>query len=459
MDIEMQVKDVYSEIRCDFRDRKSCDKWKAEQELVIENERPLFSYMMATYNDDSLFNVAVNSLLNQSFTNWELIILDNSDKNPQLWEMIENAMYADKRIRGIKSDKNVGWPKAASICLQYVRGKYTTFLAADDCLCPDVLVKMSNILREEFPDILWVGNLFVEYDSKGAVLLGERIPQEKIYGSENRSDAIAEIMKYIYYNSFFHYMRVDFLKKNKIDFFEPYYADCAGMTEAMAKAEKMISVNFPVYCLTTNTSQTQGAYTWDSYRFIFVNQWKSIKDVFIRENYKNYENIYFIVMRIFLNLLENIRILCLGRCRDIYMNRIEKSGEEIIAQIENFLCNEDIEEMFRIMGEEGFDILIKNLKELKESNCFFCIEDIEKSCIEPVLQLALLDGEITYAQQIELLIQWLMNEKNPTCIGFYNFVRLLDEGGEMMIWKYREKYKKIAKKNKDYVLSFWDERF
>ena len=247
------------------------------------------------------------------------------------------------------------------------------------------------------------------------------------------------------------------MKKYRIDFFDPYYADCAGMTEAMAKAEKMVSINVPVYCLTTNTSQTQGAYTWDSYRSIFVNQWKSIKGVFERESYKNNENIYFVVMRVFLNLLENIRILCLGHCRDAFMNRIEKTGGEIISQIEDLLCNEDIEEMFRIMGKLGFDILINNLGSLRESNCILNLEDIEKSRIAPILQLALLDGELTYGQQIELLIQWLMDDNNPACIGFYNFVSLLDDGGEMMIWKYSEDYRRISKKNNDFTLSFWNE--
>lgn len=457
MNIDRQVREVYSEIICDLSDRESCERWKSEHEAVIGSEKPLFSYMMATYNDESLFNVAVNSLLSQTFENWELIILDNSDRNPHLWEMIENAMYADKRIRGIKSDRNYGWPKAASICLQYVRGEYTTFLAADDCLCLNALDKMSKILWKESPDILWVGNLFVEYNAEHVALLGERIPQTKVYNSENRSEAIVEIMRDIYYNSFFHYMRVEFLKKYRIDFFDPYYADCAGMTEAMAKAEKMVSINVPVYCLTTNTSQTQGAYTWDSYRSIFVNQWKSIKGVFERESYKNNENIYFVVMRVFLNLLENIRILCLGHCRDAFMNRIEKTGGEIISQIEDLLCNEDIEEMFRIMGKLGFDILINNLGSLRESNCILNLEDIEKSRIAPILQLALLDGELTYGQQIELLIQWLMDDNNPACIGFYNFVSLLDDGGEMMIWKYSEDYRRISKKNKEFTLSFWNE--
>ncbi len=455
MSIYEEVRDVYSKIVCDFSDRESCDRWRKDHE-DIKVGKPTFSYMMATYNDDSLFNASVNSLLRQSFTDWELVILDNSDKNTKVWNLIENAMYADKRIRGIKSDKNLGWPKAASVCLQHIQGEYTTFLAADDCLFVDALERMKEVLERETPDILWVGNFFVEYDAKAISSLKVKVPMAKIYNEENRSDAIAEIMENIYYNSFFHYMRVDFLKEYNIDFFDPYYADCAGMTEAMVRAKKMVSVDFPVYCLTTNTSQTQGRYTWGSYSSIFVNQWKSVKSVFEKENYRNNEKISFVVIRILLNLIENIRVLCLGSCRDVYMNKIEKSGREIISQIDEIMCNEYIGEMFRIAEKTGFNLLIDTFKALNESPCIFQIDDIEKSQSAPILKLALFDGELTYSQQIDSLIQWLLDEHNPACVGFYNFIELLDKGGEMMIWKYKEDYKRISKKNMEFVIPFWD---
>lgn len=85
MEIQEILDDLYNHILCDFTDRKSCEAWKnAKMEKQTEQphaERPFFSYMMCVYNDTSLLNAAINSLLKQSFPKWELIILDNSDKN------------------------------------------------------------------------------------------------------------------------------------------------------------------------------------------------------------------------------------------------------------------------------------------------------------------------------------------------------------------------------------------
>ena len=63
-------------------------------------------------------------------------------------------------------------------------------------------------------------------------------------------------MQSLYYNSFFHFERISFLKENNIDFFEPYYADFEGMTEAMCRAKRMVVVDKALYALTENTSQT-----------------------------------------------------------------------------------------------------------------------------------------------------------------------------------------------------------
>lgn len=43
----------------------------------------------------------------------------------------------------------------------------------------------------------------------------------------------------VYYNSVMHYVKIDFLKENGIDFYYPFYGDCQGMTEAIVRAEKL----------------------------------------------------------------------------------------------------------------------------------------------------------------------------------------------------------------------------
>lgn len=56
----------------------------------------------------------------------------------------------------------------------------------------------------------------------------------------------------LYYSSFFHFISIELLKNNKIDFYEPYYGDYEGVTEAMCRAVKTVAVN-KALCSEDNT--------------------------------------------------------------------------------------------------------------------------------------------------------------------------------------------------------------
>lgn len=401
---EEYLKIVYSDILCDFSNPEDCKRLKEMNADLVINEKPMFSFMMCVYNDTRLLNASINSLLKQSFKQWELIILDNSDQNEHAWEMIENAMNADPRIKGYRSPQNVGWPKGASICLQYVKGEYTTFLAADDCINIDSLAQIYNILAKESPDILWVGNAYVNFENENAITLtGVTTPQKyDVFDETNRSQAIIKIMQTIYYNSFFHYMKVDFLKENGIDFFEPYYADCAGMTKAMSVARKMITFNQAVYFLTTNTSQTAGTYSWDSYEYIFASQWRSVKDVFVREHYTDMEGIQYVAIRILNNLFGNINLLCRGNCRDKYMRPLEKSFEDIVHQLENLFAQTDILEMIILAGLPWFSVLLQKMQPLKNWHIDSACSFIQHSPIKALLVAAIQEKDLCFDDLISL---------------------------------------------------------
>ncbi len=444
-DFEQELNSVYFDFACDFFDDDSCDKYMLEKYNVI-NERPFFSIIMATYNDDRLINSAINSLLKQCFRDWELVIVDNSDTNDNMWRLLTKISLIDSRIKIIRSEKNVGWPKAASICMKHIKGKYTTFLAADDCLNDGALEHLYNeIVSKEYPDILWVGHGCVEYSQNKVKLLGGSQPQKNDWFETERSSAIVDIMKGIYYNSFFHYMKVDFLREENIDFFEPYHSDCAGMTRAMTRAKKMSSTNEIVYFLTMNTSQTKGRYTWDSFDFVFANQWRSIKEIFVRENFSDKESIQYVAKRIINNLFSQVDNLCVGLCRDIYQCPMIVDDEAIFKQLEDILCNKDINEMIRVTDIEGFVMLVKSfgnipVSQYENGNWVLDFARLNK-CLE--------EGDIT--EQIIILIRLLSNEKNVNFIGMPYFLFLLKNVNEEVIVRNMNEIKQIINGYKEVV--------
>ncbi len=434
---------LYFDNLYDFSDAEDCRRLKQANAGLKTSETPLFSVMMAVYNDVSLFHSAVNSLLKQSCTDWELLILDNSDRNETAWELIQNAANADPRIRAYKSEQNVGWPKGASILLEHVRGKYTTFLAADDCIDLGSFESLEKVTEEE-PDVIWVGLHRVSYRDSKITYLDSQLPNYKIYDEKNRSEAIAEIAGRIYYNSFFHYIRVDFLREQGIDFFDPYYADVAGMTRCMTTARKMITMDNFVYCLTINTSQTSGHYIWDSYRFMFANQWNCVKEVFECEHYQNQTAILSVLASILTNLLNNISYLCEGHCRNKYMNPIHKTPEEIIAHLEKILSCDEVLEMLSFPGYP-FDRLLTAISSLRKIGLQADSPLVDKSWLRPLLVLSL-QKDLSSEDKIVWTGEWLLHEKNNWCTGFEYFVSLLDGLSDNVMIRYKDLIDRIIAK-------------
>lgn len=450
MDTNEYITNIYFNILCDFTDLNSCESWKRTHDGVEYPSIPLFSFMMTTYNDDRLINTAINSLLKQSYTDWELIILDNSDKNDNVWKMLENAMYADKRIHAFKSEQNVGWAKGASICLKHCKGIYTTFLAADDCINDNALSYMSEILEKEAPDVLWVGVYATKYNEEGKLsVTGSRIPEKNMWcgdSDKNRIHTIAEIMRNIYYNSFFHYMKISFLKKHNIDFFEPYYGDCGGMTEAMLRAEKMIATDGIVYFLTQNTSQTAGWWLNDITQNRTAIQWHGIKNI-SSHNISNSldDDLHYISSRLMRNVISGIPALCMGHCRNSYMNPVHVNGTDIITQLEELLFCDEIAEMLSISYELFPDLLYA--METIENSEYISEEIIEKSRIPHLLRLSVYGKHFNLRQKCDQIVSWLLCSENPYCIGFEYFCILLQQADNATKKDYIGSYKDIAKKH------------
>ncbi len=440
------LKKLYFDNCIDFTDNETCAKLKQDFDNMALSEKPLISYMMCTYNDLSLLSAAVSSLINQEFKDWELIVLDNSDSNDDVWHLLEIMSEADGRIKIFRSEKNLGWAKGASVCMTHIYGTYTTFLAADDCINKGVLNEIAEILKKKTPDILWVGNAYVEVDiaSKEANLITMCNKKYTEYNDKNKLANVYDIMDNLYYNSFFHYMRVDFLNEHNIDFYEQYYGDCAGMTKALSVASNMVVYGKVVYMLTMNTSQTFGKYTQKSYDIIYGNQWRSIKSIadfncigqdIIREE---------IAYRILKNALGNIGIIAKGAFRNTLMKPIEVSKEDAVKEIENMIAHEDIQEMLYMAGHRGFLLLLDNINLAFSEEGYVSISDFDKSYLAGIIKIACYENLLE--DELLLIIDWLKEEKNNKMIGYEYMIELLKEGGRDLIGKYKNEYVEVRNK-------------
>ncbi|TCP95523.1 glycosyltransferase involved in cell wall biosynthesis [Cricetibacter osteomyelitidis] len=105
--------------------------------------KDLVSIIMPTYNAYEYLNDAIQSILKQSYTHWELIIVDDCSTDDTL-KLIDS--YSDTRIRVFKNNKNSGPAYSRNVGLENASGKYVTFLDSDDFISPDKLKEQLNFM-------------------------------------------------------------------------------------------------------------------------------------------------------------------------------------------------------------------------------------------------------------------------------------------------------------------------
>jgi glycosyltransferase involved in cell wall biosynthesis len=128
--------------------------WNLEKELVkayhrLKNdnpmpESPLVSVAMPVYNAENYLVKAIDSVLNQTYPHFELIIVNDASSDRSK-EIIHS--YSDPRIRYIENPVNLGISKTRNICVTEARGKYIAVLDNDDIALPTRLERQVKFLE------------------------------------------------------------------------------------------------------------------------------------------------------------------------------------------------------------------------------------------------------------------------------------------------------------------------
>ncbi len=140
-----------------------------------------FSIITPTYNRANLIERAIKSILNQSYQNFEMIIVDDGSTD-NTDEIVSKYLY-DTRIRYVKATQNGGVNKARNIGIRNIAqdSDWITFLDSDDEFCHDALENMLNAIKREkginyfrFPVIFKNGKTVCNLDLINSVANFER---------------------------------------------------------------------------------------------------------------------------------------------------------------------------------------------------------------------------------------------------------------------------------------------
>lgn len=133
----------------------------------------MVSVLMLTYNRENLVSRAIKSILNQTYRDFEYIIVDNgsTDKSGQI---ADTYAEKDSRIRVIHRERgNIG--AGRNTALDAARGEYLTFIDDDDWAEPDFLEFLLNLLEETKTDVSICGAADKVFDEKKVMTAEEAI--------------------------------------------------------------------------------------------------------------------------------------------------------------------------------------------------------------------------------------------------------------------------------------------
>lgn len=109
----------------------------------MKNE--LVSIIMPTYNCAKFINETIKSVLNQTYENWELVIVDDCS-NDNTEEVV--VSFNDKRIKYNRLEKNSGAAVARTTAMKMATGNYMAFLDSDDLWKDNKLEKQLEFMKK-----------------------------------------------------------------------------------------------------------------------------------------------------------------------------------------------------------------------------------------------------------------------------------------------------------------------
>jgi glycosyltransferase involved in cell wall biosynthesis len=131
----------------------------------IEKNKPVVSVVIPTYNRVLMLDRAIQSVLNQTLKNIELIVVDDASKDNS-WKFLKSN-YSDSRMVLIQHDRNLGGAAARNTGIRNARGEYIAFLDSDDEWLPEKLeVQLSCIQSDPTLGAVYCKHVAVDYKGK-----------------------------------------------------------------------------------------------------------------------------------------------------------------------------------------------------------------------------------------------------------------------------------------------------
>ncbi len=176
-----------------------------------KQEKPLISVLMSVFNGKPYLSEAVESILHQTFADFEFIIIDDGSSDGTT-EILEEYAEKDSRIRLIRNDGNIGLTRSLNKGIQVASGKFIARQDADDVSLPERFEKQLHRFADD-ERLALLGSAYEVIDGEGNTSGVDRYP----------ADDVSIRWQMMFHNGFAHssvMIRRDVLASHKLSYNE-----------------------------------------------------------------------------------------------------------------------------------------------------------------------------------------------------------------------------------------------
>lgn len=229
----------------------------------------LVSIIMAAYNAEKTIGQAIESVLKQTYPDFELLIVDDCSKDGTK-KQVRNYAEKDERIRLISNERNSGVSYTRKHALQEAKGAWIAILDSDDAWAPEKLEKQIVLQKKTNADLLFTGSAFMDENAQ-PINWYLHAPAEISYRQLLKQNVLSNSSALV-----------------RKDLYAKYYAEGDAMHEDFAiwlgilkEGRKAYGVDEPLLIYRIAKSSKSGnklkaaKMNWNTYRYIGLNMFEA----------------------------------------------------------------------------------------------------------------------------------------------------------------------------------------
>lgn len=234
---------------------------------------PFISIIMPVYKVEQYLNKSVNSVLAQSFADFELLLVDDCSPD-ESGRLCDELAQKDNRIKVLHLPENMGAAGARNVAMREIQGEYLCFLDSDDYFDSDMLEKLADSVKKNPAHAVIFGLVEEYHDNDGRLERSKRVScQQKIIKdcSQLREELLKLELDDLYGYPCNKMYSVEKLRKSGAVFPEmKFNEDIIFNIDFFMNAETCNFLDFAPYHYVKRTGSTTGSFIPTYYQDIMV---------------------------------------------------------------------------------------------------------------------------------------------------------------------------------------------